>query len=125
MYGINLYLSSRYFFMIRSVSGLFNSSGGGLKALVSKGPPSPPFQPHGSLRCQLRPCARNDGQNAPNWNQRTCNSPVYSTVGLKPPMSVPQYGSPERPVLMPTATWVARVSQRERTSPDQMKPPKR
>ena len=26
----------------------------------------PRFQPHGRRRCQLRPCARNDGQNVPN-----------------------------------------------------------
>ena len=57
---------------------------------LEHGPPSPPFHPHGSLRCQLRPCARKLGQNAPNWNHRTCSSPVYSAVGLKPPMSLPQ-----------------------------------
>ena len=47
----------------------------------SSWPSSPVFQPQGRRRCQVRPCARNSGQKAPNWNQRTCSSPVYSVWG--------------------------------------------
>src|SRR5688572_33222848 len=119
-YGMRRDRSSRYFLRMISTCGLFSSAGSARHCPDSNGPPSPPFQPQGSFRCQFRPCARNDGQNAPNWNQRTCSSPVYSAVGLKPPMSVPQYGNPDKPVLMPTATWVFKVCQNARTSPDQM-----
>src|SRR5579862_587100 len=108
-----------------STSPLRNSAGSAVKVVVSAGPPSPPSQPHGRCRCQLRPCERNSGQNAPNWNHRTNNSPVYSAVGTKPPMSVPQNGSPDNPLLMATGTWVLSVSHREATSPDHTKPPYR
>src|SRR3954467_2703705 len=103
--------------------GFCNSAGSARQLPDSNGPPSPPLHPHGSLRCQLRPCARNDGQNAPNWNQRTCNSPVYSAVGTNPPMSVPQNGMPDSPVLIATGTCVFSVSHVEYTSPDQRNAP--
>ena len=45
------------------------------------------------------------------------SSPVYSWVGMKPPMSVPQKGIPLRPLLMPTETWVLSVSHREKHRP--------
>lgn len=73
----------------------------------------PVSQPQGSRSFQVRPCARNDGQNAPNWNQRTCNSPVNSFVGTNPPMSVPQKGMPDSPVLMAIGMWTFSVFQVE------------
>src|SRR5688572_15006781 len=102
--------------MIGSTFGLLSSAGSGsaapaVVARISDGGILPMFHPHGNRRCQLRPCERNDGQKVPNWNHRTCSSPVYSAVGTKPPMSVPQNGMPDRPVFTATGTCVFNVSQ--------------
>src|SRR6185503_20288917 len=88
-------------------------------------PTLPVFQPHGNRSCHVRPWARNDGQNVANWNQRTWSSPVYSAVGTNQPISVPQNGIPERPVLTATGTCVFSVSQVEYTSPDHRNAPYR
>src|SRR5438270_593986 len=53
----------------------------------------------------------------------TSSSPVSSAVEQKPPMSVPQYGTTLRLVLIPTATWFRRVAQVEFRSPDHNHPP--
>ena len=76
------------------------------------------FQPQGRRSFQVRPCERNSGLNAANWNQRTYSSPVNSCVGTKPPMSVPQYGIPLSPTLTAIGTWFFSVSHSELTSPD-------
>lgn len=76
------------------------------------------FQPHGRCSVHTRPCERNSGQKAANWNHRKYNSAVYSRVGMNPPISVPQYGTPLIPVFTPTETCVFSVSQVDCTSPD-------
>ena len=81
------------------------------------------FHPHGSRVCQTRPCDRNDGVNAENWNQRAYNSPVNSLVGVKPPVSDPQNGVRLSEALRPTGTCAASVSHRQNVSPDQTQPP--
>src|SRR5581483_2165840 len=93
--------------------------------LISLGPSSPVFHCHGRRSFQVRPCDRNRGQNALNANQRAYNSPVSSLVGIKPPVSLPQYGSPESPVLMATGTCNCSVSHVELISPDQTNAPNR
>src|SRR6516162_4630138 len=91
--------------------------------LASTGPNSPVFQPHGRRSFHVRPCERNSGLNAANWNQRVYSSPVSSRVGTNPPMSVPQNGVRLSDVFTPTGTWASRVAQRDCTSPDQIQPP--
>ena len=81
------------------------------------------FQPHGRRSFQVRPCERNSGLNAENWNQRTYSSPVSSLVGTKPPVSVPQNGVRLSEWFTPTGTCAASVAQRDCTSPDQIQPP--
>ena len=60
---------------------MLRRSSGGIGAFVllfSRGPMSLQPQPQGSRVHQVRPCERNDPQNAANWNQRAYSSPVSS-----------------------------------------------
>ena len=51
------------------------------------------------------------------------SSPVSSRVGMKPPVSVPQYGERLKEEFSPTDTCAASLAQRESTSPDHTQPP--
>src|SRR5438046_4543830 len=66
-----------------STSALCNSEGSTFW-LFSIGPYSPVFQPHGSRKCHVRPCERNDGQNAvPARFLRTILGPLaLESVGV-------------------------------------------
>src|ERR1035441_10107071 len=103
-----------------STAALWYSASGIVKrvSLATSPDGAPWFQPQGRRSVQTRPWLRNSVQKAPNWNQRTYNSPLNCAVGTKPPMSVPQYGMPVSPALMPMGTWLRSVSQSELTSPD-------
>ena len=78
------------------------------------------------VRGARKPCSRNSGQKAPNWNQRTISSRKSGSSGSppwKPPMSVVHHGMPERPMFRPARTWWRSESQVAGMSPDQTAAP--
>ena len=109
--------------MIRSISGLFNSSGGGAEGVGFLRSPVAAVPAPRQLEVPV-PAMRAEGR-----AERAELEPAhvqlarYSAVGTKPPMSVPQYGMPDRPVLIAIGTCVFSVSHRDCTSPDHRNAP--
>ena len=65
------------------------------------------------------------GLKAPSWNQRAYSSAVSGIGWKKPPTSVPQYGTPDSPVLSPSGTCASSVPKSLLMSPDQHVAPNR
>src|SRR5262249_54764847 len=80
---------------------------------------------HGTCSRHTQPCERKIGLKAPSWNHRAYSSPVSATGWKKPPTSVPQYGTPDRPVLRPRGSWASSVAKSLLISPDQHVDPNR